>query len=148
MWDKHPPTACVRVNILLNVFVQNTNPRWVKNFRHVAVPPLLHMPLLEKGVIILRNWTICVGHGMSDLLKAPPRYDVIEADGGAFLGCNEILQKNSLTEWPTYHVMMRQQAITCKYSPRTIGGLRFFGIRYYNILDVIHELKLEEEVQV
>ena len=30
---------------------------------------------------------------MSDILKVPPIYDVVEVDGGAFLGGNVILQK-------------------------------------------------------
>ena len=61
--------------------------------RHVIVPPLLHLPLLEKGIIELRNGKICVRHNLSDILKAPPRDNVVEADGGAFLGGDEILQK-------------------------------------------------------
>ena len=61
----------------------------------VLVPPLLHLPLLEKGIIELRNGKICVRHKLSDLLKAPPRDDVVEADGGAFLGGNGILQKEA-----------------------------------------------------
>ena len=82
VWDKHPPRARVAVNTLLNGFIQNTNPRWVKNVCHVAVPTILYLTLLEEGVITLWNWTICVGHGRSNLLKAPLRYDVIEVDGG------------------------------------------------------------------
>ena len=46
-----------------------------------------------RGIIELRNGKICVRHNLSDLLKAPPRYDVVEADGGVFLGGNDILQK-------------------------------------------------------
>ena len=49
--------------------------------------------MLEKGIIELSNIKICVRHNLSDLLKAPLRDDVVEADGGAFLGGNEILQK-------------------------------------------------------
>ena len=60
---------------------------------HVNVPPLLHLPLFKEWVIILRNWTICVGHALSDIIKAPPIYDEIEVDGGTFLGCNGILKK-------------------------------------------------------
>ena len=61
--------------------------------RHILVTPLLHLTLLEKGTIEIRNGNICVRHILSDLLKATPRDDVVEADGGAFLGGNEILQK-------------------------------------------------------
>ena len=60
---------------------------------HVLVPPLLHMPMSEKGIIELRNGNICVRHNLSDILKAPPSDDVVEADGGAFIGGNGILQK-------------------------------------------------------
>ena len=51
------------------------------------------MPMLEEGVIILQNFTICVVHGMSDILKVPLRYYEIEADVVNFLGYNGILQK-------------------------------------------------------
>ena len=34
-----------------------------------------------------------VRHNLSDILKAPPRDDVVEVDGGAFLGGNGVLQK-------------------------------------------------------
>ena len=60
---------------------------------HVLFPSLLHLPLLEKGIIELRNGKICVGHNMIDLLNAPHRDDVVESGGGAFLGGNGILQK-------------------------------------------------------
>ena len=59
----------------------------------VLVPPLLCLPLLEKGIIEIRNGKIFVRHNLSYLLKAPPRDDVVELDGGAFLGGNVILQK-------------------------------------------------------
>ena len=55
-------------------------------YHHVLVPTLLNLPLLEKGIVELRNGNICVRNNMSDILKAPPRDDVVEADGGAFLG--------------------------------------------------------------
>ena len=61
--------------------------------RHVIVPPLLHLTHLEKGIIEIRNGNICVGHNLSDLIKAPPGDDVVESDKGAFLGSNGILQK-------------------------------------------------------
>ena len=61
--------------------------------RHILVPPLLNLPLLEKGIIELRNGKICVRHNMSDLLKVPPRDDVVEAYGIYFLGGNVIIQK-------------------------------------------------------
>ena len=51
------------------------------------------MLLCKEGVIILCNCKIYVTHSMRDLSKEPPRYDVIGADGGAFWGCNGILQK-------------------------------------------------------
>ena len=51
------------------------------------------MPLLEEGVGILWNHEICVVYGLSDLLKAPLIYDVIESYEGAFWGYNGILQK-------------------------------------------------------
>ena len=60
---------------------------------HVIVPPLLHPTLLEKGIIELRNGKICVRLKLTDLVKAPTRDDVIEADGGAFLVGNGILKK-------------------------------------------------------
>ena len=60
---------------------------------HVIVPLLLHLPLLEKGIIEIKNGKICVRYNLSDLIKAPPRDDVVEADGGAFLGGNGILKK-------------------------------------------------------
>ena len=59
------------------------------------------MTLLEKGVIELRNVNICVKHNLSDLLKPPPRDDVVEADGGNFMGVMESFRNKSLTEWPT-----------------------------------------------
>ena len=71
VWDKHTPRSLVAVNTLLNGFVYNTDPQWVNLCCHVSVPPLLHIPLLEEWVIILRNWTIFVGHGLGDLLKVP-----------------------------------------------------------------------------
>ena len=49
--------------------------------------------MLEKGIIELRNGKNCVRHNLSDITEAPPRDDVVEADGGAFLGGNGILQK-------------------------------------------------------
>ena len=58
-----------------------------------VLPLLLHLYLLEKRIIELRNGKICVIHNLSDLLKAPPRDDMVEADGGAFMGGNGILQK-------------------------------------------------------
>ena len=54
---------------------------------------LLHMPLLEEGDVIIRNWKIFVGYGLSDILKVPTRYDVIEAYEVEFLGCNGIIRK-------------------------------------------------------
>ena len=68
---------------------------------HVLVPPLLHIPLLEKGIIELSNGKIFVRRNLSDLLKVTPRDDVVEADGGAFLGVMGYFKKKSLTEWPT-----------------------------------------------
>ena len=44
-------------------------------------------------LIEIRNCKICVKHNLTDLLKALPRDDVVEVDGGAFLGGNGILQK-------------------------------------------------------
>ena len=49
---------------------------------HVLVTPLLHLPMLEKVIIELRNGNIFVRQKLSDLLKAPPRDDVVEAAGG------------------------------------------------------------------
>ena len=46
-WDNNLPRSRVAVNPLLNGFIQNTNPLWVKIFRRFSVPPLLHMQLLE-----------------------------------------------------------------------------------------------------
>ena len=45
---------------------------------HVIFPPL--------GNVFVRN-------NLSDLLKAPPRDDVVEADWGSFLGGNGVIQK-------------------------------------------------------
>ena len=90
---KHLPRSRVVVNTILNGFIHNTNLVCVKMFLYVAVPPLLHLVLLEEGVILLRNWMVCVVHGLSDILKFYPRYYVIESDGGTFWGCNGILQK-------------------------------------------------------
>ena len=59
--------------------------------RHVLVLSLLYLNLLGKGIIELRNGNICVRHNLSDLLKAPSRDNVVEADGGAFMGGNVIL---------------------------------------------------------
>ena len=44
-------------------------------------------------LVELSNGNICVIDNLSDLLKSPNRDDVDEADGGAFLGVNGILQK-------------------------------------------------------
>ena len=60
---------------------------------HVIVPPLLHLPLLEKRIIEIRNGKIWERHNLSELIKVPPRYDVVDIDGGAFLGGNGMLQK-------------------------------------------------------
>ena len=60
---------------------------------HVLVTHLLHLPMLEKGIIELRNGKICVRHNLGDILKVPPRYDGVEADGGAFLRGNGLLKK-------------------------------------------------------
>ena len=54
---------------------------------------LLHMPLLDKGIFELMNGKIFAIHNLIDVLKAPPRDDVVEADGGSFLGGSWILQK-------------------------------------------------------
>ena len=60
------------------------------------------MTMLEKGIIESRNGKICVRYNMSDLLKAPPRYDAVEVGGGEFIGGTWILpKKNSQIEWPT-----------------------------------------------
>ena len=67
----------------------------------MLVPTLLNLPMLEKGIIELRNGNIFVRHKTSDLLKAPTRDDVVEADGGAFLGVMGSLKKKSLADWPT-----------------------------------------------
>ena len=48
--------------------------------------PKIHLIELNIGNIYVR-------HNLSDLIKAPPRDDVVEADGGAFLGGKGILQK-------------------------------------------------------
>ena len=48
---------------------------------------------VRKVIIELRNGKIFVRHNLSDIPKAPPRDYVVEADGGAFLGGNDILQK-------------------------------------------------------
>ena len=53
---------------------------------HVLVTPLMHLPLLEKGIIELRNGNICVIHNLSDLLKSLPRDGVVDANEGAFFG--------------------------------------------------------------
>ena len=89
-WGKHPPRACVVFNPLINGFIHNTDPLWLIMVHHVAALLLLHMLLLD---IILRNWNFCVGHVISDLLKFPTRYDLIEAGGDAFLGYNGVLWK-------------------------------------------------------
>ena len=62
-------------------------------FLHVIFPPLLHLLLLGKGVIGIRNGNIFVRHNLSDIIKAPPRDDVVKADGGDFMGGNGILKK-------------------------------------------------------
>ena len=53
----------------------------------------MNLLLLEREIIELMNGMIFVKHNLSDLLKAPPRGDVIEAYGGPFLGGYGILQK-------------------------------------------------------
>ena len=93
MGDKHPPIKIVGVNTLLYSIINNTDPLLVKICHYVLVTPLLHLPMLEKGIIELRNGNICVRQKLSDLLKVPLRDDVVEADGGAFLGGNGVLQK-------------------------------------------------------
>ena len=40
-----------------------------KKICHVSVPPLPHIRILEEGVIILQNWTICLGEDLSDILN-------------------------------------------------------------------------------
>ena len=57
------------------------------------MPPLLHLPLLETGIIELSNGNICVRHNLIDIIKEPPIDDVVEADGGAFMGGNGIIKK-------------------------------------------------------
>ena len=47
----------------------------------------------KKWIIELRNGKIFVRLNLSDILKSPPRDDVVEADGGAFIGGNGILHK-------------------------------------------------------
>ena len=64
---------------------------------HVLVPPLLYLPLLEKGIIELVNGENFIRHNMGDILKAPPRYDVVEADGGLFPGVMVSFKNKSLT---------------------------------------------------
>ena len=54
--------------------------------RHVLFPPLLHMPLLEKRIIKLRNGIIFVRRNLTDIPKAPPRDEVVEAGGGGISG--------------------------------------------------------------
>ena len=51
------------------------------------------MPLFGKVIIELSNGNIFIRYNLSDILKMPPRDDVVEADWGAFLGVNGILQK-------------------------------------------------------
>ena len=50
--------------------------------------------MLEKGIIELSNLRIGVRPNLSDIIKTPPRDDVVKADGGAFIGGNGILQKD------------------------------------------------------
>ena len=49
--------------------------------------------MLEKGTIEHRNGNIFVIYSMSGLLKVPHIDDVVEADGGAFMEGNDVLQK-------------------------------------------------------
>ena len=44
-------------------------------------------------LIELRNGNISIKHNLSDLIKAPPSDDRVEAAGCAFLGGNGILKK-------------------------------------------------------
>ena len=60
---------------------------------YVLFTPLLYLPLLEKGIIEISNGKISVRRNLSDLLKAPPRDDVVEADESSFMGGNGIIQK-------------------------------------------------------
>ena len=93
--DKYLLRASVAVNKLLRLLINNTGTRLVKMCHHVLIPPILHMPLLEKGIIELRNGNICVIHNLSDLLMAPPRDDLVEADRGAFLGVYGVFKKEA-----------------------------------------------------
>ena len=81
-WGKHPPWSHVVVKPLLDELVNNTDPQWLKLYHHVVFPTLLHLLMLEEGVVLLLNWEIVVGHGQGDILQVPIRYDVNEADGG------------------------------------------------------------------
>ena len=116
--------------------------------RHVIVLPLLHLPLLEKGVIELRNGRICVRHNLSDILKAPPRDDVVEADGGTFMGVNGILQKEvpAIVANITIH---NQTTTNHKKILTQVHSLveTFVSLRDNYILNVLHKLKLHEEVK-
>ena len=115
---------------------------------HVLVLPLLHLILLEKRITEIRNGKICVRNNLSDLLKAPPIDDVVEADGGTFLGGNGILQKEvpsrvsnikSHNQTTTNHTKILTQVHS---SVKT-----FVSLRYDHILNLIHEVQLNEEVE-
>lgn len=67
----------------------------------VVVPPLFHLPMLEEGVIVHRNWAICVGHGLSDIIQAPTGDYMVEVDGGDFFGVIRSFKKKSLMEFST-----------------------------------------------
>ena len=49
--------------------------------------------MLENRIIELSTGKIYVRHTLSHLIKAPNRDYVFDADGGAFMGGNGILQK-------------------------------------------------------
>ena len=100
--DKHPPRASLAVYPLLDWFIKNSDPWWIKLWFHVLVPLLLYLPLLKEGIIELKNSNIFVKHNMVDLLNALPRDDVVEADGVSFLGGDGVLlRKHFLKECPT-----------------------------------------------
>ena len=86
---------------------------------------------------------------MGDILKEPPRYDVVETDGGNFWGCNEILQKevpDRVANVARHDNTTTNQTEVLTEDYRRIKTL--VGLSDDNIIDILNEVQLAVELQL
>ena len=126
--SSNPPSLCLFINCVIN---------------H---PPPQMSPKIQ--LIEVRNGKICVRYNLSDLLKAPPRNDVVESDGDAFLGGNGVLQKEVPNRVANITIHNQTTSNHTKILTQVHSWVeKFVSIRYDYILNVLHEVQLHEEFE-